>query len=142
MSEQFEGDAPLLTVAVERGGVLIDAHDQADAVLQILVGEGDFIANAEVGTSCNLWWRSQPGQLDICWCRATFGRRRSRLGEDRRVVHFEGLAVGRILYGHVVPAHPDDSCRAQLPVSPAEVLDLLAGMQLSPHLDDASRVGQ
>ena len=39
VSKQFEGDPPLLAVAVERGGVLIDAHDQADAVLQILVDE-------------------------------------------------------------------------------------------------------
>lgn len=66
MPEQFEGDAPLLTVAVERGGVLIDAHDQADAVLQVLVGAGHPVAHAEVGATGDLWWRSGPGELDIC----------------------------------------------------------------------------
>ena len=33
MPEQFEGDPPLLAVAVEGCGMLIDAHDQTDAVL-------------------------------------------------------------------------------------------------------------
>jgi hypothetical protein len=47
--------------------------------------------------------------FDVFRCRAAFGRRGSRLGEDRRVVHFEGLAVGRIVYGRVVPVHPDDA---------------------------------
>src|SRR5258706_8701157 len=119
MSEQFEGDAPLLTIAVECGGVLIDAHDQADAVLQILVSEDHTVADAEVGTTGDLRWRTWPVAFDIFRCRAAFGRRGGRISEDRRVVHFEGLAVGRIVYGHVVPVHPDDSCRAQLPVSPA-----------------------
>src|SRR3954451_1778335 len=142
MSEQFEGDPPLLAVAVECGGVLIDAHDQADAVLEILVGEGYAVARAELGTTGDLRRRTWPVEFDIRWCRAMFGRRRGRISEDRRIVHFEGLVERGIVYGHVVSVHADDSGRAQLPVSPAEVLDLLAGMQLRTHLDDASGVGQ
>src|SRR3982751_3065588 len=141
MSEQFEGDPPLLAVAIEGGGVLIDAHDQADAVLEILVDERYAVAHAELGTTCDLRWRTWPGEFDVWWCRAAFGRRRGRFSEDRRIVHFEGVAVGRIEYCNVVPVHPDDSCRAQLPVFPAEVLDLLPDMQLRAHLDDASWVG-
>jgi hypothetical protein len=61
---------------------------------------------------------------------------------DRCVVHFEGLAVGRILDCNVVPVHPNDASRPQLPVVPAEVSDLLAGMQLRAHLDQAPWVGR
>ena len=57
--------------------MLIDAHDQADAVLQILVDEGHPVANAEVGTTGDLRGRSWPGEFDICGCRATFGPRGS-----------------------------------------------------------------
>ena len=64
-TEQFEGDPPLLTVAVERGRVLIDANDQADAVLQILVDECHPVANAEVGTTGELRGRSRHGEFDI-----------------------------------------------------------------------------
>jgi len=39
VTQESEADAPLLAIAIERGGVLVDAHDQADAVLQVLVGE-------------------------------------------------------------------------------------------------------
>jgi len=49
VAEQVEGALPLLTAAVERFGALVDAHGQADAVLKILVDEGNAIANAEVG---------------------------------------------------------------------------------------------
>ena len=61
---------------------------------------------------------------------------------DRRVVNLEGLAVGRIEDCNVVPVHPDDARRPQLPVVPAEVSDLLTGMQLRARLDEASWVGQ
>jgi hypothetical protein len=43
---------------------------------------------------------------------------------------------------NVVPVHPDDASRPQLPVVPAEVLDLLAGMQLRAHVDEAPWVSQ
>ena len=39
MPQQFEGDVLFLTFAIERGRMLVDAHDQADAVLKVLVGE-------------------------------------------------------------------------------------------------------
>ena len=58
MSEEFEGNPPLLAVAVERGGVLVDANDQADAVLEVLVDEGDAVPDAEVGTPRDLGWRA------------------------------------------------------------------------------------
>src|SRR6187402_2633986 len=86
--------------------MLIDAHDQADAVLQILVDEGHPVANTEVGTTGDLRWWSWPGAFDVRWCRASFGRCVGRFGEDRRVVHFEGLAVGSILYGTWSPCIP------------------------------------
>ena len=54
MSEKFEGDPPYLAVAVESCGVLIDVHDQADAVLEILVDEGDAVADTEVGAAGDL----------------------------------------------------------------------------------------
>jgi len=57
-------------------------------------------------------------------------------------VHFEGLAVGRIVDRNVVLVHPDDARRPQLAVVPAEVSDLLSGMQLRAHLDEAPWVGQ
>ena len=75
MSEQFEGDPPLLAVAVERGGVLVDAHDQANAVLEVLVDEGDAVADAEVGTTGNLWRRTWSARFDIRWCLANRYRR-------------------------------------------------------------------
>jgi hypothetical protein len=58
VSEQSEGAPPLLAVAVESGGVSIDTDDQADAVLQILVDEGDAVSDAEVGTTGKLGWRT------------------------------------------------------------------------------------
>lgn len=64
MPKQFEGDSPLLTIAVERGGVLVDADDQPDAMLQILVGEGHPIAHAEVAAIGDLWWRSWLGEFE------------------------------------------------------------------------------
>ncbi len=65
MSKQLEGDPPLLTVAVERGGVLIDAHDQAGAVPQVFVDERHPVADAEVGTIGDLWWRTWPGEFGV-----------------------------------------------------------------------------
>ena len=56
----MEAYPPLLPVAVERGGVLVDAHDQADAVLQVLVGEGHAVSDAEVGAAGDLGWRAGP----------------------------------------------------------------------------------
>lgn len=76
MSEQFEGDPPLLAVAIERGGVLIDAHDETDPVLEVLVGEGDPFADAEVATSRDLRWRNWPGEFDVRRRRPSVGRRR------------------------------------------------------------------
>lgn len=64
MSEEFEGDSPLLAIAVERGGVLVDAHDQADTVLEVLVDEGNAVADAEVGTTWDLRWRVWL----VIWC--------------------------------------------------------------------------
>ena len=61
MAEQAEGHAPGLTVAVERCGALVDAHDQADAVLQVLVGEAHPVADAEVGAAGDLGWRCGLG---------------------------------------------------------------------------------
>ena len=75
MPEQFEGDPPFLAVAVEGCDILIDAHDQADAVLEILVDEGDAVADAEVGAAGDLRWGAWPVGFDIGWCRAIFGRR-------------------------------------------------------------------
>ena len=64
MAKQFEGDAPLLAIAVERGGVLINAHDEANAVLQIFVHEGDTISNSEVCAFGDLrWWH-----WTVRWC--------------------------------------------------------------------------
>ena len=56
MPEKFEGDPPFLAVAVEGCGVLIDAHDQTDAVLEILVDERDAVTDTEVGAACDLQW--------------------------------------------------------------------------------------
>ena len=39
MVKQAEGNTPGLAIAVECRGALVDAHDQADAALQMLVGE-------------------------------------------------------------------------------------------------------
>lgn len=47
-------DAPGLTVAVERGRALVDAHDQADAVLQVLVGEAHAVSDTEVAAPGDL----------------------------------------------------------------------------------------
>lgn len=58
MSKQFEGDAPSLAVTVERCGVLIDAHDQADAMLQVLVDKGRPVAHAEVVAAGDLCGRA------------------------------------------------------------------------------------
>ena len=142
MSEQFEGDPPLLAVAVEGGGVLVDAHDQADAVLEVLVDDGDAVADAEVGTTGDFRWRTWFVEFDACGCRTTFRCCRYRIGEDGRIVHLKDLVECRIEDSNVVATYPDDSCRSQLPVRPVEVLNLLAGMQLRAHLDDASWVGQ
>ena len=60
MPEKFEGDPPFLAVAVEGCGVLIDAHDQANAVLEILVDEGDAVADTEVGAAGDLRWGTWP----------------------------------------------------------------------------------
>lgn len=56
-------------------------------------------------------------------------------------MHLEDLAGDRIEQCHVVSINPGNACRAQLSVSPVEVLDLLASMQLRTHLDDAPGVG-
>ena len=39
VSKQSEGHAPALPVAIERGSLLIDMHDQPDAMLQIAIDE-------------------------------------------------------------------------------------------------------
>jgi hypothetical protein len=49
--EQAEPNAPGLPIAVHRGGALVDAHDQADAVLQVLVGEAHPVADPEFGAA-------------------------------------------------------------------------------------------
>jgi hypothetical protein len=54
-------DAPGLTVAIERRRSPVDAHDQADASLQMLVGETYALADAEVGTIRDLRRRSGRG---------------------------------------------------------------------------------
>ena len=72
VTEQFEASSPLLAITVERGGALVDAHDQADWVLQVLVGEGHPVSEAEVGTAWDLWWRARPGEFHVCRCRTTF----------------------------------------------------------------------
>ena len=79
MAQQLERDSPLLAIAVEGGGVLIDAHDQADAVLEVLVGEGDAVAYAEVRATADLRWRTRPLEFRIRWCRGTFGGPRGRM---------------------------------------------------------------
>jgi hypothetical protein len=56
--KQFEGDPPLLTIAVKRSGLLVDAHDQADAALEVPVGEGYTVADAEVSAAGDLRWRT------------------------------------------------------------------------------------
>jgi hypothetical protein len=57
-------------------------------------------------------------------------------------VRLDGLVEGCFKHGDVVSVYSDDSSRSQLSVRPVEVLNLLAGMQLRAHLDDASWVGQ
>ena len=46
--EHAEGHTPALVVAIDAGGLLIDAHDGADPGLQVAILETDAIANAEV----------------------------------------------------------------------------------------------
>ena len=72
VTKQFEADSPLVAIAVERGGALVDAHDQADAVLQVLVGEGHPVSDAEVGPAWNLRWWARPGEFHVCRCRTAF----------------------------------------------------------------------
>jgi hypothetical protein len=50
----------------------VRADDQADAVLQVLVGEGHPVSDAEVGTAWNLRWWAQPGEFHVCRCRTAF----------------------------------------------------------------------
>ncbi|MNT14138.1 hypothetical protein D3C72_1491310 [compost metagenome] len=45
-------------VALNGGGLLVEAHDGADAFAQVLVGEADGIADEEVRTLRPRWrWR-------------------------------------------------------------------------------------
>ena len=48
MSKQTECHAPALPVAIESGRLLIDAHDQSDAMLQIAIDEAHALTYAEV----------------------------------------------------------------------------------------------
>ena len=73
MPEKFEGDPPLLAVTVEGCGVVIDAHDQTDAMLEILVDEGDTVADAEVGAAGDFRWRAWPVGFDMGGWRAISG---------------------------------------------------------------------
>jgi hypothetical protein len=52
-----------LAIAVERRRALVDTHDQPDAALQLLVGEADALADAEVGTAGDL--RGRPARTRI-----------------------------------------------------------------------------
>jgi len=49
--QQLKPDAPLLPIAVERGSLLVEAHDQADAALDVLIGERHAVAYAEIGAA-------------------------------------------------------------------------------------------
>jgi len=45
-------------VALNGGGLLVDAHDGADALAQVLVGEADGVVDPEVRTlRPGRWWR-------------------------------------------------------------------------------------
>ena len=64
MSKQTECHAPALPVAIESGRLLIDAHDQSDAMLQIAIDEAHALTYAEVLAPTDLGrWRELGGLM-------------------------------------------------------------------------------
>ena len=63
MSKQTECHAPALPVAIESGRLLIDAHDQSDAMLQIAIDEAHALTYAEVLAPTDLGRRCEFGGL-------------------------------------------------------------------------------
>jgi hypothetical protein len=45
--------------------VLVDAHDEPDAMLEILVDEGYTVADAEVVATGDFWWRTWLGEFGV-----------------------------------------------------------------------------
>lgn len=48
VTKQAERSVPSLSMAVDRGCSLVNAHDQADTWLQVRISEPHYVANAEV----------------------------------------------------------------------------------------------
>ena len=119
-------------IALYGRGLLVDTHDGADALVQVLVGKGHRVTNHEVSTLCTGRWRR------VVWWRLGHS---GGIGDDRGIGQGPAPARSGVLdHGLGLPQLKDTALPQRLDEIVGHVTDGHADMQVPAALQDPLRI--